>query len=132
MTTTDLFKPEFEPYREALAVFAAYRRLGFPTDSIHFVAAPEEKKTLLFMQLRYQGKDFIYGCGVVPHSAQLVYTLWQEIGRLWNEVLTREEQASIYKNALVSREGLKFITALYEKGFKIPYDDPGAIYEQIY
>lgn len=131
MESRDIFRPEYAPYREALAVFAAYRRLGFATENIFFVAAPEEETTCIYMLLRCQGKDFTFGCGVVSHDAETVHKTWQAVGALWNKTLTHEEQDRIYKKSLVSRNGLQLLIGLQEKGFKIPNDDPAGMYTQL-
>ena len=119
----DLFKPEYAAFKEALAAFEAFRRLGFSSDNISFVVKPEEAKSFIYMRLYEQDKDFIYGCGILPYKPEVIQAMWQAVGSLWNKHMTLQQRKAIYDKSLVRKQGVQLLIRLQEKGFKVPYEN---------
>lgn len=127
MDVNFIFKPEFEPYREALAAWEAYRRLGFEAEEITFVVQPYDTHNGILMQLNTQNKTFAYGCGGVIDKPENIHGVWQHIGTIWNEKLTEKQRHKIYLESKVRKQAVQLLIALNQKGFDIPYEKSGRL-----
>lgn len=102
---------------QALAVFEAFRRLGFTSDEIFFTL----DSVHVFMTLRTQGREFVITCGPYgPLTPREATDQWNEMAREWNGPMTETERQRIWGQSFIFNQGGDLIRGLVRKGIQIP------------
>lgn len=114
-----------KPYRDALAVWSALRRLGFDSDDIFvgFQDAPgEDGRDMLFVQLNTQGKKFSTLVAQIPGAKQAtVFKTWQEAAVMYNEAPDSDREACFRESMLgVVDYFITFTSMILESGIIVP------------
>ena len=104
-------------YREALAVFEIFRRLGVEAGNI-FVG-PMAGDRRFFVTAYHQGGAYTIAVGDLPADP----LPWRDVCQFWNTAPPDEFQA-MYKNAASVRHANVILMALYKAGFPVPAESP--------
>lgn len=113
----DLKKVE-KPYREALAVHEALRRLGFEPEEIY---VGHNNFGQFWVQLESQGKKFIADCGYIHEPSESVDRRWKEIvAAVVDGSITNESFDLALRDSEVYRNSASFVSTLKRKGFEFP------------
>lgn len=104
-------------YREALAVFEMFRRLGVASRDI-FVG-PQAGDPRFFVTAYHAGGAYTIAVGDLPPDA----LPWRDVCRIWNTAPPDEFQA-MYKNAAAVKNADVILMALYKAGFPVPAEAP--------
>ena len=107
-----------------LAVFEAFRRLGFLSDHIFFGFDPIRRAP--FTVLRAQGLEFTIAYpDVPPLSVDEVkfFERWKERCEEWNGSMTEPQRKAIFERHIIeSGMSLPLVHALHKKGFAFSQD----------
>lgn len=110
---------------ERIAALETFRKLGFNEDTEIFtliskLTDPAEFRGLVqvVIEIRAQGRTFIYALGVVDDAPDQVQAAFKQVGLRWNK-LSQAARHEIYERSAVRHQVVNIITALILKGFKI-------------
>jgi hypothetical protein len=117
MTEADL--PVAEPFREALAVHEAFRRLHIPAADIFVDLDPRR----MVVEAKQNGQSFAFAVGPSSLSPADMLIAWQEAVRWWNDGgLAREpDRERLRDNSAVFLNAALFVAALIKHGFQLPH-----------
>ena len=101
--------------REAVAVFEAFRRLGFPSSAIYLVPSHGS----VAIRVVWEGNDFTVTCGPAPGTAEEIAAQWTEIASAIPTV-PESHLDHVYVNSLVRRQSVDMLVALQAKGLHPP------------
>ena len=105
--------------RELLAVFEAWRKLGFTSDQIY--ALPEaiapDAGLVPALVLRAQGRQFIITAPAPFPKAEFV-DAWIKAAEAWNKG-TDEERDVVWRGSVVYKHAVPLVTAMIAKGFNL-------------
>ncbi len=114
-------------YRDALACFEAFRRLGFSADEIFFgFDVVDGERDMVHMQLQTQGKTFTVTVAPIPGASRAkVAKTWKAIAKLMNELPAHSEEwrECVWDQHLLGTSTeyfTLFATGIQEKGIIIP------------
>lgn len=106
-------------YLECLAIFEAFRRLGYPADKIFFVCFSDA----VVMSLRHEGLEFAVRVddfdGHQATCEEIVET-WNRAAVAWNGELTESDRLDIWDNSKVKKSATAFVVLMQTAGFEIP------------
>jgi hypothetical protein len=114
-------------YRDALACFEAFRRLGFSADEIFFgYGAVDGIADMVHLQLQTQGKTFTVVVGHLPFwSRKKALKTWGALAKLMNQLPPQSEEwfEHVWHQHLLGSSTEYFATfaaSIQEKGIIIP------------
>ena len=108
--TYDEIHPAF---RECLAYYEAFRRLGFPPEDIFFFL----RQGMAYAMLRTQGKEFVCEVGKMDCSPKEFLRKWGHVGAALNSGNIPDKILSrIYEESFVRANAIAFMTGLTGKG----------------
>jgi hypothetical protein len=113
-----------QSYRDALAHWAAFRKLGFSADEIFFGFGPVSREPdIMHVQLATQGKTFtVVVAQLMGAQRDSVVRMWEEISALYNEAPDKDRDA-VHEGHLIGSSLDYFATfaqAIIAKGVIAP------------
>jgi hypothetical protein len=107
-----------------LAIFEAFRRLGFLADDIYFGFNPEAKAP--FTVLRSQGLEFVVmypDVRPLDVDAEKFFDRWKERCEEWNGRMPESQRRAIFNRHIIDAGmSLSLVHALHKKGFVFSQD----------
>ena len=113
-------EPTHPSVRNALGIFEALRRLGFPADDIYFLSGTDTVtgETAFFVQLRSQDKVLSINVGAVPSPPEV-----EEGFAWWNDpTVDSYHRGALYTScgALQGGRSAMLVVLLKSRGFVFP------------
>jgi hypothetical protein len=103
--------------RECLALFEAFRKLGYKAEDIYFMLNTNNGCHTAHMVLRAEGKEFVCDAGSVKGTPDEIQEQWRRAGNWWNST-TEENREAVWRGSHVFKNKMDFLMALHTKGFK--------------
>jgi hypothetical protein len=112
-----------KPYREALACYEAFHKLGFKTDDIYFCSSQKGSQQQIAIQLIIEEKIFTVIAGFVPDDNATIETTWKDLAKAVNtDKITQEHLNKLWQQSKVFQDKDNFIRDIKGKGIKIPIE----------
>ena len=111
-------------YKEALATFEAFRRLGIPSDDIFFRVGNVigYGPNTLYVEAQQGERTFVVTIDrFLTESPEEIVAMGRAAGEAWNAAAEHETQ-TIIRNSKIFRQGVQLVLAMVEKGFVLSQD----------
>lgn len=107
-------------YREGLAFFEAYRRLGFPSDQIFAVLAGCDGAVQLNIELHADGAECVATVGYFAETLATVWETWRSVAVAVAEGRVSTEQIDrIWPGSMAQAQFLAMPGVLAQKGIRV-------------
>lgn len=114
---------------EALALWEALRRLGFPSDDLFFISTPYPEGIRVGIHLRTVGNTWTGFVGLLPGARvtdkPLIERVWSLAAEMWNAGTIDRE--AIYTNSVTKTQGTSIVHSLVAKGIKVVPETAGVV-----
>ncbi len=107
-------------YRDALGIFEALRRLGFPSPHIHAaVGSSSDGRTMFTLVLIVQEKEIAFGVEAPGLTPEIMAATWPVAAAAWNNA-PMDEMQELWRAFQRTGQCEKIVYNLVVKGFSLP------------
>lgn len=103
--------------REAVCVWAVFRKMGYPAEEIFIQGSPADDKGInVLMSLKHAGRECAFRIGYAGYSFEEMQRRWNAIALEWNTA-TDDERTTVFDQSVVMSQATKIVAAMISHGF---------------
>jgi hypothetical protein len=115
------YKDIHPTFREAIAAFELFRRMGFTPDQIfwHLNGNEPLERRYMFAMLKAQGKEFNFRLGIVKLSWEEWQREWVKLSEYFTDEMPQSLRDRIFNESEAYSQRVPLLAAIVKKGFRV-------------